>query len=317
MPPSVSGMNILLLQDARHTGGGPRHVRDLARSLPCHVAVMPVMGLRDLSAVVRAARRMRADIIHSHSVRTGIVGRLASRFCPPGRSVHTYHGLPRRRAILALERALVRRTAAIIHVSPSQIARARHLGLAVTARVVMNGIDHEEVARAVRLCRQPFFPTAVAVGRWTDPIKGVAFLTEAAADLARFVEVCAIGLGAPDGLNLWSLGHQPALPYIVEALCLLGTSEAEGCPYVVLEAMSAGVPVIARQTIGYMDLISDCATGYLVDTPSMMADRVRMLAKDEPLRQAMGNAARVASAPYTLERMAAETVRVYEEVWRA
>lgn len=76
--------------------------------------------------------------------------------------------------------------------------------------------------------------------------------------------------------------------------CFLLTSDWEGTPNVVLEAMASGLPVVATRVGGVPDLIDDGVTGFLVDPGDITAltDRLRMLAEDTALRRQLGRQAR-------------------------
>jgi glycosyltransferase involved in cell wall biosynthesis len=166
---------VLELVVSTQPGGGPEHVRELARRLPARGYTVTVAGPRDgglfdrllgegvdvvevrtdrlrpssLLRVIRLTRARGARLIHSHGKGAGLYGRLAARAVGVP-AVHTFHGIhyerygPLRRAsYLALERALARRTALVLNVSRAQEAEALRLGLGdrTRSRVVPNGVD--------------------------------------------------------------------------------------------------------------------------------------------------------------------------------
>ena len=79
------------------------------------------------------------------------------------------------------------------------------------------------------------------------------------------------------------------------------SSRREGFGNVVVEAMAAGLPVLATRTPGPEALIEDGATGWLIppDDPQALAGAVSRLARD-PARDRVTAAARAASARYTV-----------------
>ncbi len=99
---------------------------------------------------------------------------------------------------------------------------------------------------------------------------------------------------------------------------LLLTSEAEGLPLVVLEAMSLGVPVIATEVGGLPEIITHQRDGYLVPWSAHLVDDVaqliRALMYDEMTRQSLRREAhlKIATA-FSLERM----IRGYERIFLA
>jgi glycosyltransferase involved in cell wall biosynthesis len=94
-------------------------------------------------------------------------------------------------------------------------------------------------------------------------------------------------------------------------------SEIEGLPYVVLEAMASGLPVIAGNVYGLPEVVEDGVTGLLVD-PNRIEEitaALERLAENEELRHAMGEAARARFERYfTLEQQAHTMESIYEEL---
>ena len=94
-------------------------------------------------------------------------------------------------------------------------------------------------------------------------------------------------------------------------------SHGEGQPFAVLEAMRAGLPVVAKDTGCVGETVIDGATGFIVDkqNPRMLAERVMQLVRDPLLRQEMGEASRHRFLDnYTLDRWAERMADVFDEV---
>jgi 1,2-diacylglycerol 3-alpha-glucosyltransferase len=91
-------------------------------------------------------------------------------------------------------------------------------------------------------------------------------------------------------------------------------SVSEVHPLVVLEAMAAGLPVVAVSSPGISDTVSDGGSGLLAPTagPGALADRISLLAEDDALRSRMSILARKASSAYSLERTADVLLGRYE-----
>ncbi|MEI7810905.1 MAG: glycosyltransferase [Ignavibacteria bacterium] len=102
--------------------------------------------------------------------------------------------------------------------------------------------------------------------------------------------------------------------YLKEAFCYLSTSRSEGMPLGILEAMSLGIPVIATNVVGNMDLVRDNITGLLYDIerPQEAAAAILRLVDDSALWKSMSNAARsVIINNYSLEKMASGIHKEY------
>jgi glycosyltransferase involved in cell wall biosynthesis len=79
-----------------------------------------------------------------------------------------------------------------------------------------------------------------------------------------------------------------------DVFCFPTHYEAEGMPLVILEAMSAGLPIVSTRWRSIPNVVTDGQDGYLVDPGDIdaLADRLARLSSDEALRQSMGSLAR-------------------------
>lgn len=95
------------------------------------------------------------------------------------------------------------------------------------------------------------------------------------------------------------------------------SSEWEGLPTAVMEAMAAGCPVVATTVGGIPELVSDGETGFLVQAcePEALAQKITQLLKDRGLRERMGRVgARRIEELFSLEKMVKEYERLYEKI---
>ncbi len=104
---------------------------------------------------------------------------------------------------------------------------------------------------------------------------------------------------------------------LAEAQVFVLATNWEGLPLSVLEAMRAGLPVVATDVGGVGEAVVEGKTGFLVprgDEEALKA-RLRTLLLSPDLRASMGEAGRRRyEEAFTLERMLRETWRVYQEV---
>jgi glycosyltransferase involved in cell wall biosynthesis len=291
--------------------------------------------LRTLARLVRLVRR--DDLVHAHSAKAGFLGRLAAAltgrrrtcvFSPHGWSFWAAKGAERR-LYLALERLAARWCAVIVTQSDSerQAGLEARIGRPEQYRVVLNGVD------LARFDTEPApVPGRVVwVGRLA-PAKRPDVAIEVGAELRqRGVEVDLVLVGdGPDREEAERLlaerpagsatlaGRRPDIPELLrEASCLLLTSEYESCPLGVIEAMAAGVPVVATAVGGVPELVTDGEHGLLAPAGDVtgLADAVQRLVADPAAARAMGAAGRErARESLSRERMVAELDAVYADV---
>jgi glycosyltransferase involved in cell wall biosynthesis len=123
------------------------------------------------------------------------------------------------------------------------------------------------------------------------------------------------------GTRIHFAGFRDDLPELLPELDLLvHPAEREGLGVAVLEAMAAGVPVVAARSGGLPDLIDDDVSGVLVALrdPGAMADAVARLLADPALRGRLAERARQrVDEEFSITRMARGNLAVYEEVMRS
>ena len=222
--------------------------------------------LREVRALRRTVRRVAPDLVHLHSSKAGLAGRLrrglGSRvvFEPHAWSFEAVTGA-RRRIVTAWERLAARRTDLLLCVSEAERSAGIAAGVRGPFAVVANGVDLErcrfvdadERATVRRDLGVADGPLVVCVGRLCEQ-KGQDLLVDAwPAVRARVPDarLVLVGdgpwrdrLGAAPGVEL--LGHRDdALRWMQAADLVAIPSRWEGLPFVLLEAMASGRGVVA------------------------------------------------------------------------
>lgn len=292
----------------------------------------------DLTSFVRLLRLVGdADVVHAHSSKAGLLARLATAvtgnsascvFTPHGWSFWGLRGRPAG-LCAAFERLAARWCHAIIAVSAHErdAGLRRRIGRPSQYRLVPNGIDLERftvahrpvegrivmVGRLARQKRPDLAIRALALLRPRLPHAHLQLVGDG--PLRRQVEHLVHELNLSPAIQL--LGPRNDIPELLNsAHCLLLTSDYEASPLSVLEAMSAGVPVVTSRFGGVAELVDDGRTGIVVDPdPASIAGALYQLLSDAHLARALGNAAHAeAHLRFSRVRMAAETIAVYGEV---
>lgn len=310
--------------------------------------------IRDVGAFLRLLnllRTQRFDVVHTHMSKAALVGGVAGRAARAPAIVNTAHNLGflavPQKALRALfwvyDRLLFAATAhRIVTVSDRVREGAVKGGIAPAGKVVAihNGVlgarfeisAPEARARRVALGVADGAPLVLAVARlvW---FKGLDALVEATpALLARHPEarVVIVG-GGPLREKLEAqaralgveravifTGERSDVPELLAAADIFVLpSVSEGLPISILEAMTAGKPVVATSVGGIPELIVDGETGLL--TPARdagsLAEALIRLAGDPELRARMGAAGKArAQIEFSPGRMVERTAALYREI---
>jgi glycosyltransferase involved in cell wall biosynthesis len=203
------------------------------------------------------------------------------------------------------------------------------------AVVIPNGVDFPEwdilmdQPTARREVGLP--PDGVWVGTVArlDPVKRLDLLLEALSVLEH-VQASIVGYGPEEERLLrmaeelgvqdrvWFVGYQRDVwPWLVACDVFVLSSDWEGMPNAVLEAMGVGLPVVATATGGTPDVVVDGETGLLVPPgdPAALAAALDRLIHDPELRRTMGAAGqRRARTCFSGRQMVARTQALYEEL---
>jgi glycosyltransferase involved in cell wall biosynthesis len=296
-------------------------------------------GPSDAESLARLARLVgRADIVHGHSAKAGFLLRLAAAlrgradrclFTPHGWSFWAADG-SRASAYAGLERLAARWCRVILAVSAHErdAGLAAGIGPAGRYRIVPNGVDLTRFARrpepvpgqviAVgRLARQKRPDVAVrAFAAIRDRVPGATLAFVGDGPERRAVESLILELGLADAVSL--MGARDDVPELLaSAQCLVLASDYEGCPLSVIEAMAAGVPVVATRVGGVPELVADGATGLLAEPrdPAALARALATVLTDPALARRLGDAGRrLAQEQLSRELMAARIVAIYDEI---
>ncbi|NIA07178.1 MAG: glycosyltransferase [Actinobacteria bacterium] len=271
-------------------------------------AVHPVHDLFALLEIVAALRRLKPDVVHTHSSKAGILGRLAARLAGVPVVVHTVHGLPFFRyqnglvngVYILAERAAAQWADGIVTVADDMIEQACRAKIAPRGKftTVYSGLEAEAFFRdpvrgyqareRLGIPREAFVLGKVAR---LAPLKGHKFLLSALDQLmSRHGNLWCLLVGDGvlrtdieqrlaksswgDRVRLTGLIDPCEVPQMLWTMdMLVHTSLHEGLPRAVVQGLLAGVPVVAFDLDGAREVIEQGRTGYLI-RPGCVADLV-------------------------------------------
>lgn len=284
--------------------------------------------VHDLLTAWRLSRALRARgirVVHTHTSKGGMVGRLGARLAGCDVVIHHTHGFYhaglrpglRRSAMVALERIFGWLDDRQVFINSQEFddAVTAHISKPRQARLVFNGIsdvgelptDPETLRRqwgvpehglvVGSVSRIDFEQKGLDVG-----IEAFRMLLDAGVDawwviagtgadrdeLVRLAEEC----GVAERVRL--LGHVPGAGVLNRAFDVnFAPSNREGQSVSLLEAVACGTPVVTTRIAGNLDVTIDGSTALLAEAgdPAGMADALRRMLQDRALAQQLASAA--------------------------
>jgi glycosyltransferase involved in cell wall biosynthesis len=299
-----------------------------------HLGKRPGLDARMFGRLRRVMREFRPEVVHTHSY--------VLRYSLPaawglGRPVmvHTVHNLAAKETDFpgrVLHRAVFGRRVAAVAVGEEVRRSYREWYGAEPAAAIRNGIDTAafHLPRARRQWREAngfgqSDDLVVSVGR-LDPQKNPVMLVEAfARGCGGGAQLLLLGQGSLRGAveelgvaaRVHLLGVRPDVAQVLAASDWFAmASDWEGTPMAVMEAMAAGLPVVATAVGGVRELVADGESGVLCEAGDVagMAAAMRRMEEDKVGRRAMAEAALRRSAEFSVERMVGEYAALFERL---
>lgn len=317
--------------------------------VPMIRAVRPWHDARAAGILYRLLRRRRFDIIHTHSSKAGMLGRVIGRMATNAKIIHSPQGFYflgsaglARHFYLNLERFAGRLTDRLVALSASEREVAVRYGMAPAARVTLieNGVDAADVQQRAaaapsraELGIPPHAPLVGTLARFIPQKAPEDTLAVVQRLHARVPDVhfLWIGHGGPaesairaqaETLGLAARVH--FMGYRTDALGLvrlldvfLLTSRWEGMPYSILEAMALAKPIVATTAVGTGDVLEHNRTGMLapVGDVDTLATHVHELLQNDVRAQEIGKRAlHAVKTRFSQQRMLDLTAELYMSV---
>jgi glycosyltransferase involved in cell wall biosynthesis len=272
-------------------------------------------SLVDATRLARIVRAVRPDLVHLHSSKAGLAGRLALRgglptiFQPHAWSFEAVRGLIRPAAV-SWERGAARWATVVLCVSEAERARGADHGIHGNWRVIRNGVDldlwpaastEDRSAARARLGLDDR-PTVVCIGRLTRQ-KGQDVLLDAwpaVTAKVRGARVVLVGDGpdlerlrerADESVVFPGESHDVA-DWLAAADVVAFPSRWEGMSIALLEAMARGRSVVATHVPGASEALGDSGELVPTDDPAALAEAIAARLADPTRAAAEGSAAR-------------------------
>lgn len=288
-------------------------------------------------------RTIRPDIVHTHLTAAGITGRVAARSRGVPHVVSTLHNVSdwtehRGHPLRVLDRAtlpLAERVCAVSNAVRDAVVRSEP-ALAARTLTLRHGVALEQFrapeggrnAARVRLGLAPADFVVGSVAR-LEPCKGIATLLRAAAEAATrapMLQVLVVGDGSERprleqladslGIGAWVTftGTRDDVPQLLAAMDVFAVpSRTEGLGVVAIEALAAGLPVLASRVGGLPEIVEDGKCGRLLppDDVAAWATALARVATEPATLAPWREAASKRAQAFSIEASVAELDRLY------
>lgn len=301
-------------------------------------AISPWYDYRCFWALRRLLRKLQPDLVTTHSSKAGWLGRLAAKSLrlPVTFTAHGWaftEGVPEgnRRLFAFAERLAAHFTDRIITVSEYDRQLALHYHITSPERLVTVYYGIPDVSSALWASPIVGNPVRLVMVARFSPQKDQALVLQALAALGHLsweiefigdgplrqkCEKLALTLGIKD--RVYFLGErQDVAERLARAQIFVLASNYEGLPISILEAMRAGLPVVAADVSGVKESVLHGKTGFLFSRGDVegLRNHLQNLLLSPECRQRLGEAGRKRYEElFTLKRMVNETWKVYKEV---
>lgn len=272
--------------------------------------------------------KYKPDIVHLHSSKMGVLGRLAFS---KKKTILTMHGFDSVRhnhtKFLFVEKLLKSRTAKIVGVSKYDASGLKEEGIVKNVEYVYNGVPDlsksnnikydQTFIEKIKDIKVKFPKSVMCVARITKQ-KRFDLFAQTAELLPQYA---FIWIGNKDSItdlpdNLFCLGEiDSAQAYLKFADLFVLCSNYEGLPMSLLEAMSFGKPAVVS-AVGGMPEVIEQGNGFAVDnTPKSFAHKVELILNDDKLYHQMSNISRrIFLENHTEEKMVCEYLNIYKSM---
>jgi glycosyltransferase involved in cell wall biosynthesis len=297
-----------------------------------------------LFKLIKEIREFKPDVIHTHTAKAGVIGRIASILSlHPSKRVHTFHGhllsgyfTPLiTKIVIFIEKILALKTNILVSVGEKvrDELLEKKIGKLAKYRIFPPGLEFKNlVARDTALASlglDPKFTYLTFIGRITQikrpdrflqmaeivssKHKNVKFLVAGGGDL---LEKCKL-IASDRDLPVIFLGWRSDIENILSASDIVVlTSDNEGTPVSLIQAGLAGKPTVSTNVGSVKEIVLNGKTGLITElTPKALADAANTLLVDEVQRTNLGVAANLHTRDnFSIERLVKDHAYLYKEL---
>lgn len=284
-------------------------------------ALSPLNDFLTIIDFLKIYWKYKPDIIHLHSSKAGMLGRVAF---PSGKVIYTVHGFDSirlaYRKFLPIERFMQRACKAIVGVSRYDERHLREERITYNVSTVYNGIEKLQPLRKDPFAHINGYKAKILCIARLSPPKNSELFLEISRHLPDYAFIW-IGnqhevIGDLPG-NVFFMGNLPnagAYNQFVDLFIL--PSNYEGLPMVIIEAMSFGKPIIASNVGGISEIVIDDYNGYVLENESnLFVDKIEYILENKSVYDSFSfNSKKKYSQELTADIMTERYLKIYKSI---
>ena len=302
--------------------------------------------IKSLLQLIKLIREFKPDIVHTHTAKAGVVGRIASILSGHhsarihtfhGHLLHGYFGNFKTHLIILLERSLALFTSKIFAVGSkvrddlvqAKIAKSSKFVVMPPGLELRNIPSREDALRALGLDQANMYCSFI--GRVTQIKRPDRFLEAVEESKKRNLNLNFIVAGAGDlleqtiasakakDLPITFLGWREDIELILAASdIVILTSDNEGMPLSLIQAGMAGKPVVSTNVGSVSEIVIEGSSGFITDfNPTHLTDALARLRNDPNLAKAMEQTAKeITTNKFGVMRLVNDHQNIYQNLAR-
>lgn len=284
--------------------------------------------IKTLFSIKKQIRLFKPDIIHLHSSKIGVLGRIAAMPFLSTKVVYTVHGFDsiRRanRVFLPLEKLLQKSCKKIVAVSKYDLENLHKEGVVSNTCMIYNSVKEpqrmpleDDILAAITKQRQMGKKIILNISRDAPP-KRIDLYEKVAIEMKN-EPISFFWIGNNESSitdeNIICLGEiSNARKYLPFCDIFVLLSDFEGLPMSILEAMAEGKPIVASNVGGIPELLSSNEGFASENNIDAICDKIKLLATDEVTYNEVSQASRNRYIrDFRIDKMTEEYIKIYEE----
>lgn len=280
-------------------------------------ALSPIKDSLTLFELAKLYIKYKPDIIHLHSSKAGMLGRVVF---PSKKTVYTVHGFDSirlaYRKFLPIEKFMQRACKAIVGVSLYDKNNLKSEGISKNVHCIYNGIETLETKNVSLEIPNKYKKKVLCIARLAAPKRFDIFL-----EVANLLpEYAFFWIGNQQEVkehpnNVFFLGNIPnAGIYNSSADLFMLASDYEGLPMVILEAMSLGRPIVASNVGGIKEIVRDNQNGFVVNNVAEeFKNKIKYILENEKTQKLFSdNSYQIFNNELTADKMVDSYLKIYK-----